>query len=226
MLVAVLVPAGNASAVVRTYPGCGATLADCMNAAPAGATIRLRTNALVPIPDSLNVMKALNLEAAKGFKPKIGKTGLPLARLNFSVTDGFRGVSIRGITFRQTTVGVTYSSGKHKTVFSGNTVRLASEHNNEDAFSVSHGTAGFGPISIVGNDISSSGNGLRVYAQKSTVTIAGNTLTSPRNGFSETGLLFTAAIDHVTAVVANNVVHHVGDCNCGSRERAQLLQHE
>ncbi len=120
--IAALVPATDASAVVRTYPGCGATLADCMNAAPAGATIRLRTNALIPIPDSLSLMKALNLEAAKGFKPKIGKTGLPLARLSFSVSDGFRGVSIRGITFRQTTVQVQYSSGKHKTVFSGNTV--------------------------------------------------------------------------------------------------------
>ncbi len=216
MLATVLVPAGNASAVVRTYPGCGATLADCMNAAPAGATIRLRTNALVPIPDSLMLMKALNLEAAKGYKPKIGKTGLPLARLSFHPSDGFRGVSIRGITFRQVSVEVSYFTGKHRTVISGNTVRLNSGFNNDDAFSVSYGTVAFGPISILNNDISSSGNGLRVNAQDGAVTIAGNTLTSPRVGDSETGLLFTAAIEHVTAVVANNVVHHVADCDCGA----------
>ena len=215
-IAALFVPTGQASAAVRNFPGtCGATLETCMNAVPAGTTIRLRTNALIPIPDSLGMMKALNLEAGAGFKPKIGKTGLPAASLSFSVTDGFRGVSIRGIEFRQVRVQVTYTNGRHKTVFSGNTVRLNTGFNNDDGFDVSHGTVAFGPIVILDNDISTSGNGLRVNAQDGTVTIAGNTLTSPRAGDSETGLLFSAANGHVNAVVANNLVHHVGDCNCG-----------
>jgi hypothetical protein len=97
VLAAWLAPAGDAA--VRTYPGCGATLDACMLAAPAGTTIRLRTNALIPIPDSLNVPKALRLEPAPGFHPKIGRTGSP-ALLRFSVTASSGGVSIRGITFR------------------------------------------------------------------------------------------------------------------------------
>jgi Ca2+-binding RTX toxin-like protein len=215
-LAAFLVPATGASAAVRNFPGtCGATLEDCMNAVPAGTTIRLRTNALIAIPDSLNVSKALSLEAAAGFRPKIGRTGSVIADLAFSVPAGNSNVSIRGITFRQVRLTVSYFSGRHKTVFSGNTVRLSSGLNNDDGFSVSYGTVAFGPIAILNNDISASGNGLRVQAQDGTVTIAGNTLTSPRVGDSDTGLFFTAAIEHVTAVVANNVVHHVADCNCG-----------
>jgi RTX calcium-binding nonapeptide repeat (4 copies) len=213
---ALFVPAGQASAAVRNFPGtCGATLEACITAVPAGTTIRLRTNALIAIPDTLDASKALSLEAAPGFRPKIGRTGSVIAELAFSVPAGNSNVSIRGITFRQVRLTVSYFSGRHKTVFSGNTVRLSSGFNNDDGFSVSYGTVAFGPISILNNDISASGNGLRVWAQDGTVTIAGNTLTSPRVGDSETGLLFTAAIEHVKAVVANNVVHHVGDCNCG-----------
>ena len=48
-----------------------------MTAANAGDTIRLRTNALIPIPDVLTVSKALTLEPAPGFKPQIGRTGDP-----------------------------------------------------------------------------------------------------------------------------------------------------
>ena len=128
---------------MRTYPGCGATLADCMNAVPAGATIRLRTNALIPIPDSLGIMKALNLEAAKGFKPKIGRQACPRASRLLRL-GRVPGRVDYGITFRQATVQVGYSSGRHKTVFSGNTMRLNSGFNNEDGFAVSYGTVGSG----------------------------------------------------------------------------------
>ena len=76
LLAAWLAPAGDAA--VRTYPGCGATLDACMLAAPAGTTIRLRTNALVDVPDFLNVPKALSLEPAPGFRPRIGRArGFP-----------------------------------------------------------------------------------------------------------------------------------------------------
>ncbi len=209
-----MAPVADASAVVRTFPGCGATLAACMTAAPHGATIRLRTNNLIPLPDALTLPKALKLEPAKGFHPKIGRTGLPVVLLNFSVTQMTGGVSIRGITLRQVAVQAIYSQGRHATTFVGNTVRLNSGFNGDDALSLSYSTVSFGPIVITGNDVVASGSGLDIFARGGTATITGNTITSPRVGDSQTALLFVAQ-GTVKAIIANNVIHHVADCDCG-----------
>jgi hypothetical protein len=216
-LVAALVPATGASAAVRTFPGpCGATLTDCINAAPSGATIRLRTNNLIAIPDSFISAKPLKFEAAKGFKPKIGRNGPVTAQLRFSIMGPKGGVWFRGITFRQVNIVVTYSVGSHHTVFEGNTVRLNSGSSGDSGFFLSYGTVAVGPITIRDNDISASGVGLYVYAQGGTATIVGNTVTSPRVGDSSVGILFSASAANVKAVIANNLVHHVSDCNCGT----------
>jgi hypothetical protein len=212
-LAAALVAAGRAAGAIRTFPGCGATLADCLTAAPNGATIRLRTNQLIPVPDFLNVTKALKLEPAKGFHPKIGRTGPTIAILSFSPATG--GMSIRRITLRQVSVMIVYDPGTHRTVFEGNTVRLNSGFDGDSALSVSYGLDGRGPITIRGNDISSSGTGLNVSSGGGKVVISGNVLTSPRVGDSQTGLILQAARRTVEAVIASNVIHHVSDCDCG-----------
>jgi Ca2+-binding RTX toxin-like protein len=216
VVAALFVPTGQASAAVRNYPGsCGATLAACMNAVPAGTTIRLRTNALIPIPGALNVPKALNLEAAPGFKPTIGRTGTATT-LQFTVTNSRGRVSIRGITFRQVGLVVRYMSGSHRTVFESNRIRLNAGGSAATGLDLWYSGPSQGPVSIRGNDISASGEGLDLLVRGGPVMVAGNVITAPVLADSQVGIVLAAVSSGtVRAVVANNVIHHVSGCNCG-----------
>jgi hypothetical protein len=215
-LAACLIPVTEASAAVRNFPGtCGATLADCMTAVPAGTTIRLRTNALIAIPDGFTVPKALNLEAAPGFKPKIGRTGTATF-LKFSVTASTGGVSIRGITFRQVGFSVFYSIGSHRTVFENNRIRLNAGGSAATGLELWYSGTSRGPVSIRGNDISSGDEALDLAVAGGPVMVIGNVITAPVLAESQVGLVLSAGGAGPTrAVVANNLIHHVVGCSCG-----------
>ncbi len=209
-----LLPAAPGSAAIRTYPGCGATLAACITAAPAGTTIRLRTNALIPIPDALTIPKALNFEAAKGFKPRIGRTGA-VAKMSFAVPDSTRGVSIRGIIFRQVEILIAYSTGTHKTTFSGNTMRVNTGALGDGAFFAFYMLPSKGAAIVRGNDISSSGTGLGVAGGTRSIEVVGNTVTAPSLATSQMGVyVAVSGSGNAHATLANNVVHHVSGCGC------------
>ncbi len=184
-----------------------------MAAAPAGTTIRLRTNALIPIPDSLTVTKALNLEPAKGFHPKIGRTGTAAA-LVFQVPGRHARRLDPGITFRQVKLTVMYSTGTHRTVFSGNTIRLDTGAIGDGGFAVFYLAPSKGSVSVRSNDVSSSGTGLGVAAGAGTVEIVGNRITAPALATSQMGLYFAAGSGVVRGTVASNVIHHTSGCGC------------
>jgi hypothetical protein len=65
-LLAGLVFSGPAGASTFVFPGCGQTLQKCVNAAPAGSTIKLRTDQLIPIANTLTIDKGLRIVAAPG----------------------------------------------------------------------------------------------------------------------------------------------------------------
>jgi hypothetical protein len=77
-LVACILPAAAAGAAVRVFPGCGETLAKCIKCSPAGTTIRLKTNALIPVPVELTVKKGFSLEPFPGYEPQHGGMSLML----------------------------------------------------------------------------------------------------------------------------------------------------
>jgi Ca2+-binding RTX toxin-like protein len=189
-----------------------------MAAAPAGTTIRLRTNALIPVPDSLTVTKALNLEPAKGFRPKIGRTGTAAA-LIFQVLGSARGVSIRGITFRQVKLTVMYSTGTHRTVFNGNVIRLNTGAIGDGGFFALYTPPSKGSVSMRSNDVSASGTGLGVAAGAGAVEVVGNRITAPALATSQIGLYLAAGSGVVRATVASNVIHHTSGCSSGGCPR-------
>ncbi|MDQ3981498.1 MAG: hypothetical protein M3271_02315, partial [Actinomycetota bacterium] len=106
---------------VRVFPGCGATIQACVTAAPAGATIVLRTNNLVAIPaapESLEINKPLSFRAAPGYSPKLGRSGAP-GYINVAISGSSGTVSFRGIAFQQVSTYVEFSGTAtgHRFVF-------------------------------------------------------------------------------------------------------------
>jgi Ca2+-binding RTX toxin-like protein len=215
VLVALIAPVGPASAVVRTYPGCGATLAACIASSPAGTTIRLRTNALVPIPDNLTITKGLSLVAAKGFHPGIGRTGAP-TELTFEL-GGSADVSIRNIVFRQVQFKIELTTGTgHDIIVGGNRFRMNSGVNGDRAIAVYYTGGSRGALKIRNNDISASGTGINVSVQGGPVTISGNRITAPVIDDSSVGISLEArGTGTVKGTIANNLIHDVAGCYCG-----------
>ncbi len=213
---AALVPAGHAAAAVRTYPGCGATLAACITAAPAGTTIRLRTNKLIAIPNDFYVRKSLKFTAAKGFHPEIGRTGA--ATTLFFDLKRSADVSITGIRFQQVRLAFSLFAGSgHQVVLVNNRFRLDSIASDR-AILISYDNASRGSVVIRRNDISSSGAAITASVRGGPAVISGNRITSPVTDESEGGIfLFALGSRTVKATVANNVIHGIAGCGCGDR---------
>jgi Ca2+-binding RTX toxin-like protein len=220
VLVALFAPAAPASAVVRTYPGCGATLAACVASAPAGATIRLHTNALIQIPDNFDITKGLTIEASPGFKPRIGPTGTD-AEISFDPAATGSHVTVRGIRFQNVQLTIEPGNGPgNNSIVENNRFEGGFE-----AISVSfHGT-GSGSIRIVGNDITSD-MGMEVAAEVGPVTIANNRITSVTRANSEAGiLLHSLGAGTVQGTLANNLVYGVSGCSCGGNSAVSVIAH-
>lgn len=58
-----------AHAEVRTFPGCGATLQACLDAAPVGDTVRITAD--VPTAETLVARRSVTLEGASGRMPRL-----------------------------------------------------------------------------------------------------------------------------------------------------------
>jgi Ca2+-binding RTX toxin-like protein len=215
-LAAVLAPVSGAGAAVKTYPGCGATLAACINAAPSGSTIRLRTNALIPIPDGFTVSKTISLVAAKGFHPKIGRVGAETAMFIFAGRKG--DVTVRGIAFRQVEFAVAVEHGTgHDIVLERNSVRLDSGTNGSRGLGVYILADARGSATVRGNDVSASGTAIEVAVHRSPVLVSGNRVTGPVPLDSARGIAVDSLGAGTTkAKLLNNLVHHVVGCNCGN----------
>lgn len=219
VLVAFLVLTSDAAAAVRVFPGCGATLARCIRFSPAGTTIQLRTNALIPIPDELIVRKGLRFNAAPGYHPRIGRTTRPAASLSFEIAGPAAAtVSFRGIRFQQVGLTAFFNAGTgHRFVFERNRLVLDSGTNGFDGVSVFYGTTGAGSVSVKRNFVSSSGFAVDVGAQGGPVTIVANRLTAPVATDSGGSIHLAAhGSGTVRAIVASNLIHHSGICGCGS----------
>ncbi len=214
---ACLAPAGQASAAVRTFPGCKgkATLAACINSAPAGTTIRLRTNALIPIPNMFEIHKGLNLVAAKGFHPKIGRTGA--ATKLFFLPPAKGNVTITGIAFRQVGVVLAFETGRnHRVTLERNVVTVDTGSNGDEGFGSYTNNGARASFVIRNNTVSASGTSIDLSVQGGPVTVVGNRVTTPVGEDSQTGIAVTAiGSGTVKAMIASNLIHHVTGCNCG-----------
>ncbi len=125
------------------------------------------------------------------------------------------GVSIRGIAFRQVAVTVNYATGTHRTVFSGNSLRVDTGFLGDGGFVVFYNPPAKGSVSVRNNDVSASGTGLGVAAGPGKVEVVGNTITAPSFATSQMGLYLAASgSGTVRATVANNVIHHTSGCGC------------
>jgi hypothetical protein len=222
-LLACALPVGEAAAGVRVYPGCGATLAACLKDAPGGTTVRLRTNADVPIPNQLKFEKSLTIEAAPGYDPGIAPGGT-LSDIFFQLRHPARTVVIRGIRFVQVSIGVEIQDGSgHRIVFEGNELLRNSGTNGDHGFSAYFGDEARGSLSIRNNDISAAGVGIDARVHGGPATIVGNRVTSPVNGDSQGGIhLFSGGSGIVRATIASNLVHDVAGCNCGTPSGIQV----
>ncbi len=215
VLATVLVPAGNADAATRTFPGCRPTLVKCINSVAPGSTIILKTNALIPIPDDLLVKKGMTLVAAKGFKPRIGRAG-PSTIIQFELS-GSADVTIRGIRFEQVAVHIEARSGTgHTIVFERNRMLYDSGINGDRGYEVFLTPPAKGTITVRGNNISASGSGIEVGGSGGAVTVTGNVVTAPVPADSQIGIGASLGGKGThTVTIANNLVHHVVGCNCG-----------
>jgi Ca2+-binding RTX toxin-like protein len=219
LLVALLAPlalTAEAPAAVRTFPGCGATLAACANSSPAGTTIRLRTNALIPIPDTFVITKGLRFTAAPGFRPRIGRTAGQPAFIALSPSQPNQTFSFRGITFRQAKVVLELNSGTgHRLIFERNVVHLVSA-NGEAAVSAWFGGTSSGTAAIRDNDVRSTGSAIVLRLQGGSTVVSGNRITASVLAESHAGIELYGAEVVSNALLANNLVHRVGGCGCGN----------
>ena len=211
--------AASAKAAVHVYPGCGATLKACAMAAHNGDTIRLKTNAKVPVPENFLITKALSFVAAAGNHPTlIPKSPATAAYMSVEPSAASETVSIRGIRFKQVAVYIQFSSGsKNKGVFERNTMTFNSGNNGDTGVDITYEDTAKGSVSIRDNGVASVGSGIVARSQGGNAVITGNRVRSPADDLSETGIYFLGKGGATThALIASNVVHHVGNCACGN----------
>lgn len=216
-LLLVLLPAPIAGAQTLTFPGCGATLKQCVHAAPPGSTIVLKTNNLIPIPDGLNIHKGLRFVAAKGYKPKVGSNSAPVyiaAELS-GAADTF---SFKGIRFLQAEVAVGVTSGTgHRVLFENNHISNDTGSNGGAGIQIYFNNTARGSVVVRNNKVSSTGVGIDVRSQGGRAVITNNTVTTPDFGNSQEGIsLSGSGSGLVKATVANNLIHDVAGCYCGN----------
>lgn len=220
-----MLPGAPAGAATRTFPGCGATLKKCIENVPAGSKIVLKTNNKVIIPaGGLDFTKNLSLVAAKGFKPKLGPaTGIAYVNWSHSADDGR--ITVKGIHFVQSAFAAQFSGTAvgGEVVFKNNEIDFDTGSNGDHGISIYYSDDSRGSMIIRNNHINSSGNGIDVRMQGGRNFIVGNTTTAPNLIDSAGGIFAGAAAGSPKATVANNVVHDVAGCGCGSPAGMYIL---
>ena len=222
LLICVVVPAPSAGAATLTFPGCGATFKACVQSAPIGSTIRLKTNNLVPIPaDGLEINKALQIEAVPGYKPKLGRPS-ESAYLDFGFTTSQdTTVAFRGITFKQvfTFVEIAGPADGHRVIFENNRIEndVDSGVNGDVPFGVYFIGDSKGSIVIRNNVVDSPGTGFELTPRGGPVTVTGNNISSTDRTLSSGGIqIYAEGAGTLKTTIASNLIHDVGGCGCGS----------
>ena len=226
LLLAAILAAPSAEAVTLVFPGCGPSIQACVNDAPTGSTIELKTNSLIPIPadDGLVIKKALTIQAAPGYNPKLGSESEPgYISVDISPSSG-RTVAFRGITFQQvgTSVEVGGTASGHEVIFENNKVMNDAGTNGAYGISVYFQAPAEGSITIRNNLVNSAGVGIEASASGGPLRITGNRVTSPVRGDSQGGIfVFANGDEKVKGTIASNLVHGVAGCGCGSPSALQ-----
>lgn len=212
-----VIPTATAGGSNQVFPGCGETFKACVKATPPGGKIVLNTNKLLTVPRYLTIRKSLTIEAGDGFKPKIGRTTRP-GKFSFEIKDRSARVVIRGIHFKGIGFGAQFKRGKHNTFqFVDNTVDLHTQSNGDIGVRVFLSGDARGSAVIRDNNISSSGNGIDTIMRGGSVSVIGNTVTSPVFEAGSIGIAsYFAGRRLTTATVASNVIHDEAGCFCGS----------
>jgi hypothetical protein len=220
LFIGAVLPAPSAGAATLTFPGCGPSFKACVDSAAAGSTIVLKTNELVRTPaDGLEITKPLKIQAAPGFKPKLGRSGdESFLEFDLSPTQG-RTVSLKGITFKQLLlyVSIRGESDGHRIIFENNRIETDSGANGDTGFGASFEDTAEGSIVIRNNYIRSVGMAIDARGQGGPITITGNRITSSDRIDSGGGITLAAQGSGIAkATIASNVISNVAGCGCGN----------
>ena len=206
-----LTPVARAGATTLTYPGCGASLQACMNDSDPGDTIQIATND--PIVEEISIPHGLRIEAGVGFDPVFGaeEGASPSFGASYIPSTGTHEILIKGIRFVRTEVALLFNGGSEHRVFLNN-----NEFDRTNVRIQSIGDGAFDAVSI--SDSTFDGGQVQVNAAPF------DRIFIERNHFFATPpLQASGAIDirpvgetPNETIIANNLIHDMGGCNCGS----------
>jgi hypothetical protein len=212
----------EAQSATRTYPGvapCDTTLQACIAGATSGDEIEIATAG--PIDENLSVAKSLTLRPASGFAPVIG--GGPTTRVlqlgNIGSAAANEAVVIEGLTFQAARIdGLIYQATGHSITIRANVFEFEIDHNNTAAMNLDYRVPG--TLLIEGNQITSTGQGMRLWAILDGGSLAyrveRNVVTTSWPEYSNAGISFDLrGSGSYTIEAFSNVVYGVGGCNCG-----------
>jgi hypothetical protein len=214
-------PVGSTPAATLNFPGCGPSIKACIDDAPSGSTIWLKTNDLIEIPASgqLQISKALSLRAAPGYEPKLGREGdAGYISMYLSPTSA-RTMIFSGITFQQVSVSVEIGGQAtgHRVEFLNNRIENDTGSNGGAGISVYVDAPAEAAIKILNNRVNSAGVGIQASASGGPLKIIGNTVTAPVFTDSQGGIfVFAGGEGRVKGTVASNLIHGVAGCGCGT----------
>ncbi|MBA2488640.1 MAG: hypothetical protein H0V36_04860 [Chloroflexi bacterium] len=194
-----------------TFPGCGMTLQDCIDAASAGQTIHIATD--TPIDEFLSISKGLRLDAAPGSEPTIDGVSVSTTGpttnvtidglgVKFNITALFTTGAGHSLTVRGTEIDGTNTSGAavdfvtqvpSALVVEGSSIRSMSGRPTYSISFSSELTSGIASLSAIGNRITqvdndNGGSGIHVQA---------------------------IGAGEVRADIMNNAIWEVARCGCG-----------
>lgn len=213
LVLSALAPVANAGTpATLTYPECDESLQVCMDASDPGDTILIATNE--PIVEEISIPHGLRVEAAEGFDPVFGaeEGNSPSFGASNIPSTGTHEMIIKGIRFVRTEVALLFNGGSDHLVF-----LTQNEFDRANVRVQSTGDGTFAGVIMSDNtfDVGQFG-GIVVGAPIEKVIIERNHL------FSSAPLEASGGIDvrptGETAnetVIANNLIHDIGGCNCG-----------
>lgn len=222
LLIASTLTSGAAWAATLTFPGaapCDTTLQACITGAVSSDVIEIATN--TPIDENLTINKSLTLRPAAGFTPTIGGgvTHRTVSYSGLGASAVAETLVIEGITFELAGVrGLVSQASGHSITIRDNVFHFELDSNNTPSIEIDARV----PLSgvIAGNRITSTGQGIRVWAilPSGTVdyTIERNWIDTSLPAESNAGISFDLRGSGTYLVRAfSNVVFGVGGCNCG-----------
>jgi hypothetical protein len=214
---ALSLPLPNATATTRTFPGCGATLNDCVQNANSGDTILIAAD--VELTSDVPIEKSLTLKAAPGKHPTISAdTDIHDLGGTFSPADPVT-IKISGLKLDNVEVSIQLMAGEGHLIVQNNNIHLHNGNNGQEAVSLYTQNTGTGTVDVISNVIHGNGTGIVASGFWSNSRIVGNTIFGQDLPNVGGGISFDLRNGGSgSAVVSSNLVYNVAGCYCGGSD--------